>query len=273
MTELLQKNEKCSEIIGLLPAAGLAKRISPLPCSKELYPVGFQSVNESGSRRPKVVCHYLLESMRHATITKVYIIIRRGKWDIPGYLRDGKMLNMHLAYLMMNLPFGVPYTLDQAYPFVQDAIVAFGFPDIIFQPKDAFVRLIARQVESNADIVLGLFTTKHPHKVDMVDQESDGRISEIQIKPARTHLRYTWLIAVWTPVFTCFIHEYVTASRKKTIDKRSGASIMEKELFIGDVIQSAIEHNMQIDSVVFTRGNYIDIGTPEDIAKATQFKI
>ncbi len=257
-----------------MPAAGEASRLSPLPCSKELYPVGFRSVNEGGSLRPKVVCHYLLESMRLASITKFYIIIRKGKWDLPGYLGDGKMLNLHLAYLMMDLPYGVPYTLDQAYPFVQDAIVAFGFPDIIFRPDDAFVQLLARQVKSNADIVLGLFKTNQPHKVDMVDIEPDGRIREIQIKPASTHFCYTWLIAVWTPVFTCFMHDYVTARGNIRNDKRSDASIAEEgELFIGDVIQSAIEHDMRVDSVVFSKGKYLDIGTPEDIAKANQIKI
>jgi glucose-1-phosphate thymidylyltransferase len=212
--------------------------------------------------------------MRLAAIKKVYIVIRKGKWDLPGYLRDGKMLNMHLAYLMMDLPFGVPYTLDQAYPFVQDAMVAFGFPDIIFQPKDAFVRLLARQAESNADIVLGLFTANHPHKIDMVDQEPDGRICEIQIKPARTNLRYGWLIAVWTPDFTCFMHDYVTESRKrKNVPKSVENDATDQELFVGDVIQSAIEHDMPIDSVVFSQGKYLDIGTPEDIVKAIQIKI
>lgn len=251
-----------------MPAGGKAARLAPLPCSKELYPVGFRPVDESGTLRPKVACHYLIERMRLADITKAYIILREGKWDIPAYLKDGKMLDIYLAYLMMDLPFGVPYTLDQAYPFVRNAIVAFGFPDNIFQPADAFVRLLARQSESRADIVLGLFPTHQPDKVDMVDLDSDGRICGIQIKPAHTQLRYTWLIAVWTPEFTHFMHEYVAAGRKKN-DKKSGVSyVEEQELFVGDVIQSAFEHDMRVDSVVFTDGNYLDIGTPEDMVKA-----
>ena len=32
------------EVVGLIPAAGEAKRIGPLLCSKELYPVGFEVV-------------------------------------------------------------------------------------------------------------------------------------------------------------------------------------------------------------------------------------
>ena len=121
-----------------------------------------------------------------ADVAKVYVIIRKGKWDIPDYLADGTMLDMHLAYLMLNLPFGVPYTLDQAYPFVKDSIVVFGFPDIFFKPDDAFVRLLERQEESGADLVLGLFPATNPEKMDMVDLNGEGRISRIEIKPAKT---------------------------------------------------------------------------------------
>jgi glucose-1-phosphate thymidylyltransferase len=150
MTNCNPNEELYREVIGLIPAGGQATRIAPLPCSKELYPVGFRQVDEGRSLRPKVICHYLLEKMRLAGATKAYIVLRQGKWDIPAYLGDGTMLNMHLAYLMMHLPFGTPYTVDQAYPFVQDALVAFGFPDIIFQPDDAFVQLLARQAATEA---------------------------------------------------------------------------------------------------------------------------
>lgn len=139
------------EIIGLIPAAGKAERISPLLCSKELYPIGFRFVGQGKSMRPKVVSHFLLDKMRKANILKSYIIIRDGKWDIPAYFGNGKMVDMDLAYLLMDLPFGVPFTLDQGYPFVHHAKVAFGFPDIIFEPDDAFVKLIEKQESSGAE--------------------------------------------------------------------------------------------------------------------------
>ena len=197
---MINRGEKVHrEVIGLVPAGGRATRIEPLPCSKELYPIGFRPVN--GGLRPKVICHYLLEKMRVAGISKVYIVLREGKWDIPAYLGDGSPLDIHIAYLMMGLPFGVPYTLDQAYPFVRDAVVTFGFPDILFQPNDGFVKLLAYQATREADILLGLFPTDEPHKVDMVDLHDHGKVRQIVIKPRQTQLRYTWGIAVWTPAF------------------------------------------------------------------------
>ena len=83
MTHSQRGRESFREVIGLLPAGGEAKRIAPLPCSKELFPIGFRPVGEQGELRPKVACHYLLEKMSLAGIGKVYIILRKGKWDIP----------------------------------------------------------------------------------------------------------------------------------------------------------------------------------------------
>ena len=70
---------------------------------------------------------------------------------------DGEMLAAQAAEA-----FGVPFTLDQAYPFVRDATVAFGFPDIIFDGQDGFVKLLDRQLQTGADVVLGLFPANHP---------------------------------------------------------------------------------------------------------------
>jgi glucose-1-phosphate thymidylyltransferase len=264
MTDCNPNEEPNREIIGLLPAGGQATRIAPLPCSKELYPISFRRVKGNHSLRPKVVCHYLLEQMRLAGINKAYVVLREGKWDIPTYLGDGAMLNMHLAYLMMHLPFGAPYTLNQAYPFVQQTLVALGFPDIIFQPADAFVHLLAQQAATQADVVLGLFPTDQPQTADMVEWGDDGQVRRIVIKPAQTDLRYAWIIAVWTPIFTHFMHEYLEAIQK---DAQGKASPKQRELFVGHVFQAAIEAGLRVEKFLFPQGSYLDIGTPDNLIK------
>ena len=250
------------EVVGLIPAGGHATRIAPLPCSKELYPIGFRSEEEGRGLQTKVVSHYLLEKMRLAGIGKAYIILRQGKWDIPGYFGDGMLLNMHLAYLMMRSPLGVPYTLDQAYPFVKDATVAMGFPDILFQPDDAFALLLSHPQATNADVLLGLFPTDAPESEEMVDLDDRGRVRELIIKQHCTHLRYTWGIALWTPPFTQFLHEYTSARR----DLSPG----QRELTVGDVMQAAIETHLRVNAVPVSKVPYLDIGTPQGLVKAVQ---
>lgn len=272
MTNDSISHETDLEIIGLIPAGGIASRLSPIPCSKEIYPIGFGPLVKDGSPHPKVVCHYLLEKLRLAGISKAFIVLRSGKWDIPAYLGDGKMLNMDLAYLIMDLPFGVPYTLDQAYPFIKDTIVAIGMPDIIFQPDDVFVRLLVRQAEKNADIVLAVFPTDRPEKWDMLDLDKQGRIQRFVIKPRQTHLLYTWVVAVWTPVFTNFMHEYLAHYQEIEVQNNASRNaLQQRELYLGDVFQAAMRNKMHIETVLFRKGSCIDIGTPEDMVRAVRF--
>ncbi len=262
------------DLIGIIPAGGLATRIAPLPCSKELYPVGFRRSDKEDGLSPKVVCTYLLEKISLAGVTKTYIVLRNGKWDIPAYLGDGEALDMHLAYLMMRLPFGAPYTIDQAYPFVKDALVVFGFPDIIFQPDNAFVRLRERQTNTNADIVLGVFPVDKPQKWDMVDIYEDGRIKQVLIKPIKTDLQYAWIIAIWMPSFTHFMHKYLASTLEKEEEDTNENNILKQgELFVGDVIQAAIENGMHVEGVLFSNSTCLDIGTPEDLVKAVRSEI
>jgi glucose-1-phosphate thymidylyltransferase len=257
------------DVVGIVPAAGTARRIGRLPCSKELLPVGFQKNHTDKHVPPKVVGHCLLERMQRASVSKVFIILRKGKWDIPTYFGDGKNLSISLAYLMMDLPFGVPYTLDQAYPFVKDSLVVFGFPDILFEPVDAFEQLLARQTKSGSDIVLGIYPADQPHKMDMVDISNRGSVQRIDIKPTSTQLQYTWIIAVWTPVFTRYIHDYVAEHKTQQINDHSPqSSLDDKELYLGHVIDSAIQNGIQIETVFFPKSRYLDIGTPEDLKKA-----
>jgi glucose-1-phosphate thymidylyltransferase len=167
------------ETIGLIPAAGQANRIAPLPCSKELYPVGFRIEGNGNVKRPKVVSHHLLEKMRLAGVSRIYFVLRTGKWDIPGYYGDGSMLNVHVAYLVLGSTWGVPFTLDHAYPFVRHSTIAFGFPDILFQSKDAFEKLMDRQSQGEADAVLGLFGRKRDPKYDAVDFDDQGTVRNL----------------------------------------------------------------------------------------------
>jgi len=256
------KNFDTPEIVGLIPAGGQATRIAPLPCSKELYPIGFQQRKEGGSV-PKVVSQYLLDKMRFAGISKAFFVLRPGKWDIPAYFGDGSMLNMHFAYLTITgPPFGVPFTLDHAYPFLSHVNVAFGFPDILFDSDDAFLKLLSRQSETRADLTLGLFPAEQSLKVDLVETTEDGWVKKMVVPPEDSNLIYTWNLATWTPAFTEYLHEFVRS--------HATAAMKGPELIAGHVVQSAVRDGLKVLGVPISDTPYLDIGTPRGLAAATR---
>ena len=248
------------DVLGLLPAAGRGERLATLPCSKELAPVGFDA--DGDLIRPRVVCQSLLEGFQQAGVSDVFVVLGHGKWDIPACLGSGRQLDLNIAYCVIRDSPGTPHSLDQAYAFVRERRIAFGFPDIIFEPADAFTQLLAKQSECGADVVLGVFPAEQPETADMVDMTPDGRVNLIAVKSPATALRYAWAVAVWAPSFTEFMHEFLAASEDTS--RRGG------ELFVGNVLQAAIDAGMSVMAVPFPEGRFIDVGTPENLRKAVR---
>ena len=262
------------EIIALIPSAGQAKRISPLPCSKEIFPIGLAYHESADGIRPKVVCQYLLEKMRKAGAKKGFIILRPGKWDIPGYCGDGTFVDMNLAYLMMGVPFGPPYSINQAFAFVKHARIMFGFPDILFEPDDVFIQLLDKLDSTQADVVMALFPAHNSRQMDMVHVDSNGKVIAIHLKPLQTDLHWAWICAVWSATFTKFLQHHlegISILREASSPTSGAQCFMESspcELSIGHVLQAALQRGLDIQTVAFPKGLYLDIGTPEGLDNA-----
>ncbi|MFH5833506.1 sugar phosphate nucleotidyltransferase [Halalkalibaculum sp. DA3122] len=256
-------------ITGIIPAAGGASRISPIPCSKEILPVGVEDHRSGKSPEIKVATAGLLESCAAAGADQVYMIIRKGKWDIPQYLGMGTEPGCPLAYLVTEPTPGTYHTIDLAYPFAKDSMVLLGFPDILFKPKSAFVSLLERQQQTGAEVVLGLFRATNPHGADLVAADEQGRVQDIVIKPDHPELTDAWAIAVWTPAFTRYLHEIAADTgviKRLKSEKR-------REIFIGDIFKHALDSGLTIDSITFTDGEYIDIGTLSGLRRALRGEI
>ncbi len=248
-------------LIGLVPAAGRALRLGPLPCSKEILPFGPRRSGGPVSRdgRQRVIAEVLLDAYRRAGVDHALVLLRKGKWDIPERLGDGRDLGLPLAYLALDATAGIPETLDAAYPFVADADVALGFPDTWFEPRDAYVHLLRRLRGTGADAVLGLVPSDRSEKTDMVELDDRGRVRRIVVKEWNTGLRYAWMIAVWSPAFSLLLHDLMT-----------GAGDRRGEYYPGHVIQTAVDSGLRVDGVTFPEGSFLDIGTPGDLARAVE---
>lgn len=252
------------EIVGLIPAGGHATRLAPLPCSKELFPIGWQS-DKTGEMKPKAVSAFLLDKYKTAGIRKAYFILRKGKWDIPQYYGDGELVDMDIAYLIMNAPYGHPFTLDQAFPFTKNNFVAFGYPDILFAPEDAFASLIKKQTETDAAIVLGIFPLRPDQRWPVASLDRNGKIDIIAHKTPPPEIpRLGFAIAFWTPEFSLFMHDFLT----RAISQKKFVASDGTEYTMNHVLQAAIDSGLNVENVVFPSGFVLDVGTPNDLFAA-----
>lgn len=256
------------ETIGIIPAAGKANRLGRLPFSKELYPIAYNKFKST--EPPKTVSQYLLENMSLAGIRKFHFIIRDGKWDIPSYFGSGSQFKNNICYHLADYEYGVPFTVNQAFPFVKDKIVLLGFPDVLFKPANAFKSILNKlNKEQSTSVMLGLFPTQKTEKYDMVSFDENQNITDIRIKKSKqTHLKYAWVIAAWKPDFTAFLNDFVINKLRGESEKK----LLMSEYYMGDVMRSAIKSGIKIKGVTYNKGQFLDIGTPDDLNRMHQFK-
>lgn len=251
-------NPVASEYVALVPAAGTGSRLPNRKLSKELLPFGSA---DSGTR--PVISH-LLNCVGAAGIRNVIVVLRHGKWDIPGYLAGDDWRHLQFSYKITAGTSGVPETAALGIEGFESHNVVFGFPDILFEPEDAIDRLIRSLRDTSADVMLGLFPTDNPGKMDMVEVDDNGAVSRIEIKPVNTQLDLTWILAAWTPRFNSYIQKIVNGFpqrlRKIAADSDGG--------HLGHVFQLALSDGIKIESESFIEGRTLDIGTPEDLALA-----
>jgi glucose-1-phosphate thymidylyltransferase len=257
--------------VGLVPAAGRALRIAPLPCSKEIYPIGFRRNERDGRFHTEVASHQLFDKFRRAGATRALVILREGKWDIPSYFGEGDLVGVSLAYVVIANSIGPADTLDRAYSIVKNDTVLFGFPDILFDPDDAFERLVNHLEESGAEVVLGLFPELESQPTDMVDVDDDGRVRSLVLGPHSTELRYTWGCAVWRPAFTEFMRTFLQTEREMAVSSRAPhGTDRQPDLTVGAVVKRAIEQGIETRGVILSEKGYLDIGTPATLIEAVR---
>ncbi|MDO6459807.1 hypothetical protein Q4485_03795 [Granulosicoccaceae sp. 1_MG-2023] len=245
------------DYVGLFPAAGRGTRLGLQGISKEIVAVSLHG------ETPRPVGLFLLEAWQRAGIEQAIVISRPGKEDIQTCFtrHTGQLPTLH--YIHATEPWGTPFTLDSAYPLLQGRNVALGFPDILMQPDDAFGQLKNRFEAQDCDVLLGLFPATAPARSDMVELGADRQVRRLHIKPARTSLQLTWAIALWRPVFSAFLHDYI-----RCVTPQFHTPTPPAEPFVGDVINAAIEAGLRVAALPLQNARMLDIGTPQALAKA-----
>jgi glucose-1-phosphate thymidylyltransferase len=248
-------------LIGLIPAAGHATRWrGQLSFSKELYPVA-ESQQIQGNQRPVIAG--LLEAFQTAGIGRAVVVTRSGKLDIAAKLLDGKDYGCRLAYVVVDATPSVPYSVSAAIPFVDEFDVVLGFPDIVFRPSDAVRTLVAARSTPHWDVLLALFESDRPEAVDMVDFDDNGTVRRIVVKQAACGLRYSWILALWSPRFTAYLQSSLQA-----VDEIGQSA---RELHLGHLLQDAIDAGLKVVGVPIAGGRFLDLGSPEEAERLAGF--
>lgn len=247
-------------IVGVIPAASRGTRLAPLPFHKALLPLGLQEISFGDELllRPKMVGQYILESLKIAGAEHVFIVVGENSEAFINYFGNGSHFGVEIAYLFQDNYNGIPYALDLVNSWLpDDSTILFGMPDTIVRPYDAYAQLLSQHNNSKASVTLGAFriNASNPNKFCMIELGSDFQVTKAIDKPESSNLDYMWGIAAWSKDFSDFVGSYIKKYSKN----------LEKELLLGSVVQQAIVDGFDVRAVCFDDGDYLDIGTVDDL--------
>jgi glucose-1-phosphate thymidylyltransferase len=164
-----------SKVVGVVPAAGRALRLQPLPCSKEVLRVG---------GRP--VLDYLVERMWAAPCDELRVVTRPDKQDVVD-----RAVELGAIVVEGHPPSVADSLLLGMEGLARDDVVLFGFPDSLWEPVDGFARLLTALGEEH-EVVVGLFSTHDLARSDVVVLDGPDRAAEIHVKPERPPTDLVW---------------------------------------------------------------------------------
>jgi glucose-1-phosphate thymidylyltransferase len=170
-----RRSAEAPALIGVVPAAGQATRLQPLPCSKELLQVGGRAVID-----------LLVERMRAGGAEEIRVVTRPDKHDLIGHVR-AQGLSIALgepANVSESVMLGLAGAAEEDIAFV-------GFPDTLWEPVDGFARLLPL-LDAGADVALGLFRVDEPERCDVVVVDHDGRVVDIETKLPEPSSNLIW---------------------------------------------------------------------------------
>ena len=248
------------EAVAVIPAGGLGQRTKQCQTWKELIPLGYKSIKRENSgefKVPKVISEYIIENIKSAGVSNVFIVINNQKTELMRFFGDGSLYGVNMAYLIQDLSkniYAMPVALDIAYPYVKDKDILFGMPDTIVRPDNSFDELYKYYIKEDLDLALGVFPTTNTKELAPVTMGENGMILDIKDKPKKSNILNTWNIAVWSPRFTQHLHEMVEEYIK---DER----YRDGELLMSKVFLEAAKKGLKSKGFIFNSGMCYDIAS------------
>jgi glucose-1-phosphate thymidylyltransferase len=171
-------------MLGVIPAAGAARRLQPLPFSKELLPVGSQL--KDGSERPRAVSEFIVERLINAGATRLCFVVAPRKLDIITYY-GASVDGVPVCYAIQPEPSGLCDAIFRGVPFAApEETIAVGLPDTVWFPADGLAALPEQQ------LAFLLFQVAEPHLFDAVVTDEHGLVRQIQVKSAAATTDWIW---------------------------------------------------------------------------------
>lgn len=241
-------NIECDEIVGLIPAAGIGKRLYPFSRAvpKEIYPI-----------LGKPVIEHAIENLKIGGINKVFMVVGFQKGSLMDYVGNGAYFDVDVAYIYQMKRKGLGHAILQARSWINSTFVVL-LGDSFIEPKEDVKTLIELHKKKKPIATVLLFEVDDPSGYGIVKlnglEKNQGVIKKMIEKPGSdeaveysTDGKYYAICGFY--VFDPKIFDYIQKTEPG----------LKNEIQITDAMQLAIKSGETIYGQVLS-GRYLDIG-------------
>lgn len=237
---------------GIILAGGSGTRLYPLTrvTSKQLLPV-----------YDKPMIFYPISTLMLAGIRDILII--STPHDLPNFeqlLGDGSSMGVHFSYKVQEVPNGLAQAFVLGEEFIGDDNVALVLGDNIFYGNHfgRMLRSAVRNAEENRRATVFGKYVDDPERFGIAEFDENGHVISLEEKPVHPKSNYA-VVGLY------FYDNRVVQYAKELKPSARG------EYEITDLNKIYLEHN-ELDLEVLGRGfSWVDTGTVESMAEATNY--
>lgn len=248
-----------SEIVGLIPAAGIGKRLYPFSRAvpKEMYPIF-----------GKAVIEHTIENLKVGGVSKIYLIVGYQKGALMDYIGDGSFFGVDVIYLYQMKRMGLGHGILQGKGWIDKTFVTL-LGDSFIEPKDEIREMIDYHKREKPIATVMVFDVSDVSGYGIAKfkdvKRGMGKIEKMIEKPSKSQAKSLktggkFYALCGAYVFEPRIFEYISKTPPG----------INKEIQLTDAMALAMRNGEKVNGFVL-KGKYLDIGKWHTVKETEKF--
>lgn len=247
------------DIVGLIPAAGIGKRLYPFSRAvpKEMYPI-----------MGKAVIEHNIENLKVGGVERVYMVVGFQKGALMDYVGDGSFFGVKVTYLYQMNRMGLGHGILQGKGWIDKTFVTL-LGDSFIEPKRELKDMISDHKKKKPLATVMVFEVEDPSGYGIAKMKNlDKGTAEIVRMVEKPGPREARGLKTGGKIYALCGAYVFEPGIFKYIEKTPAG--FNNEIQLTDAMRLAMESGEKVNAFVL-KGKYLDIGKWHTVKETEKF--